>query len=545
MISASPAVLVQRLGQAAEEAAMLARFTRDLPGFLRSPLSVEEAHRRIRARLANRERMFLSSVKRTIYQHPRSPYLRLLRHVGCEHGDLERLVRQDGIDGALASLAARGVYVTFDELKGRREAVRGSACFTFSPRDFDSPLYRPHYATYTGGSRGQPVRVPRHFQYVEELASAKAASLAAFGITRAQHVYWLTNPLTAMLHAKKLGADARLWAQPLRTFPKKGLLVARYLELMGRLVGSPFPRPRLLEADRADLMARWLHHQRQDGQDWVVDTIPSSAVRIALAAQEHGVRLDGVTFALQSEPVTDARHRHIVDSGARALVFYTSIEMSNIASSCATASVADDLHAFTDRYALIERARPIVDGGPEVRALMLTTLTDTVATVSFNTEPGDYANVEQRQCGCGLGELGLTTHLSRVRSFEKLSGEGVTFARSNLMRTLEEVLPARFGGSALDYQLVEDEAPDSLVRLTLRVHPSVGDLDEEAVREALLADLGGGGIVDRNHAELLRRAGSVIISREPPLATAAGKVLPFQLVRGGSPGPSSVSVGTR
>jgi phenylacetate-coenzyme A ligase PaaK-like adenylate-forming protein len=531
MLRASPRALIQRVGETAGEAVMLTRFTRDLAGFLGTPLSVEEAHRRIRQRLANREAMLLSSVKRAIYQHSRSPYLALLRHAGCELGDLDRLVRQEGIEGALANLAARGVYVTFDELKGRRVAVRGSARFHFSPRDFDSPLHRAHYVTYTGGSRGRPVRVPRHFQYVEELASSRGASFAAFGVINAPHIYWLTNPMTTMLIGKKVGEDTRLWVHPLRTFPWKGKIAARYLEFMGRIVGSRFPRPRLLEVDQAERLVRWLMHQPDNGRPWVVDAIPSSAVRMSLAARELGVRLDGVTFALQSEPLTDARHRHIVEAGARALVSYTSIEMSTMAGSCGTANAADDLHVFTDRYAVIERERPIVEDGPEIRAMLITTLTDAVATVSFNTEPGDYAQIERRGCDCSLGTLGLTTHVSRVRSFEKLSGEGVTFARTNLMRTLEEVLPARFGGSALDYQLIEDEAPDSSTRLTLRIHPSVGALDEEEARAALLEDLGRGGIVDRNHAELLRRAGSVRISREPPLATTAGKVLPFQLRR--------------
>lgn len=213
------------------------------------------------------------------------------------------------------------------------------------------------------------------------------------------------------------------------------------------------------------------------------------------------------------------------------MAYYTSIEMSNVAASCALGSAADDLHLFADRYALVERERPLVEGGPGVRAMLLTTLTDGIATVAFNTELGDYATVERRDCRCLLGDLGLTTHLSQIRSFEKLSGEGVTFARSNLLQILEEVLPRRFGGTALDYQLLEEEAADSSTRLVLRVNPSVGALDEAALRATLLEELGRGGLVDRHHAELLRRARSVTVSREPPLATMAGKVLPFQLQR--------------
>jgi hypothetical protein len=261
-------------------------------------------------------------------------------------------------------------------------------------------------------------------------------------------------------------------------------------------------------------------------------------VRLSVAAREAGVRLDGLTFCLQSEPLTGARHDHITAAGAGRVVHYTSIEMSGIASSCAASSQADDLHVFTDRYAVIERERPLIadaagrgGDGATVQALLLTTLTPDIATVSFNTEPGDHARMERRPCDCALGALGLTTHVSEVRSFEKLSAEGVSFVRSNVLQVLEEVLPATFGGSSLDYQLVEEEATASNTSLVLRIHPAVGALDEGCVRETLLRSLATGGTVDANHAKLLRLAGSVTISRQPPVATPAGKVLPLQLAR--------------
>src|SRR4029434_1027989 len=108
------------------------------------------------------------------------------------------------------------------------------------------------------------------------------------------------------------------------------------------------------------------------------------------------------------------------------------------------------------------------------------------ARVLLNAEMGDYARVEERPCDCELGALGLRTHLSDIRSFEKLTGEGMTVVRTNLLPLLEHALPARFGGSSLDYQLVEVEGADSATRLVLRVHPSIGPLVEGEVRDALL-----------------------------------------------------------
>jgi len=161
--------------------------------------------------------------------------------------------------------------------------------------------------------------------------------------------------------------------------------------------------------------------------------------------------------------------------------------------------------------------------------------------IALNVELGDSAIVDQRQCGCPLEALGWTTHLAQIRSFEKLSSEGTTFARANLTGILEEVLPARFGGSAIDYQLLEEEAEDGSTVLALLVHPHVGPLDEADVRAALLDAMAAGGFVDAYQVRLLRQAESVTVRREPPLVTRAGKVLTYHLAR---PGKATAPVGS-
>ena len=130
-----------------------------------------------------------------------------------------------------------------------------------------------------------------------------------------------------------------------------------------------------------------------------------------------------------------------------------------------------------------------------------------------------------------MGDLGLTTHLSEIRSFEKLSSEGTSFARQDVLRILEETLPARFGGSAVDYQIVEEEAAGGGTRLTMRVDPDVGPLDEAAVRATFLQELARGGLVEAYQTRLLQQAEAIVIVRAAPLSTAAGKVLPFQVLR--------------
>ena len=59
-----------------------------------------------------------------------------------------------------------------------------------------------------------------------------------------------------------------------------------------------------------------------------------------------------------------------------------------------------------------------------------------------------------------------------IRSFRKLTGEGMTLVGSEILRLLEEVLPARFGGSSTDYQLHEVEDERGLTRLEAAGEPA-------------------------------------------------------------------------
>jgi hypothetical protein len=195
---------------------------------------------------------------------------------------------------------------------------------------------------------------------------------------------------------------------------------------------------------------------------------------------------------------------------------------------------------MSHRFALIGRERPIWEDGPVVSALQVTTLTAAAPKICLNTDMGDCGDIEVRgpDC-CGFGALGLRTHLSNVRSFEKLTGEGMTVVGANFVRLIEEVLPTRFGGSSVDYQLVEQENAEALTELVLRVHPRIGPVDEAALRDELLADLERGDMIDRHVAHVWRRLETIRISREPPLATPSGKIYPFRIARVVAPHPAS------
>jgi hypothetical protein len=141
----------------------------------------------------------------------------------------------------------------------------------------------------------------------------------------------------------------------------------------------------------------------------------------------------------------------------------------------------------------------------------------------------------QRWCGCPLDQFGWTTHLHTIRSFEKLSAGGMTFLDRDVVKVLEEVLPARFGGGTTDYQLLEDEDADGRARLRLLVHPRLGPLDASAVAETFLAAIGADSGPERVMALHWRQAGFPEVERREPISTASGKILHLHSARAAQP----------
>ena len=135
--------------------------------------------------------------------------------------------------------------------------------------------------------------------------------------------------------------------------------------------------------------------------------------------------------------------------------------------------------------------------------------------------------LETRQCGCLLDELGYDQHIHTIRSFEKLTGEGVTFFGADLEPLLEQSLPERFGGGVGDFQLLEEQDAHGLPRHTLVVSPDVGALDESAVRAAFLEELRAVNGSYRLMVNLWEQADSLQVSRRSPVHTGRGKILPY------------------
>lgn len=512
--------------------AFAARFFWHLPRFLRHPLTVEEARATVAARLARREADFLALVRDGIYARPENPYHRLLRLTGCEHGDLARLVTEDGIEGALARLFRHGVYLTVDELKGRRPVVRGSQTVEVDPRGLRNPWLAPHFEGATSGSRGTRTPVAVELAFVRERAVNALLAWHPRGVHGWRTALWEIpggGAITHLLRWAAIGITPVHWFS--QVDPAAAGLHPRYrwsaraLAWASRLASQPLPGLRHVPIDAPLPIARWMADVLRAGATPHLETFPSSAVRLCQAAMEAGVDISGAQFSVIGEPFSPARRAAIARAGAEAVSRYGTTECPGIGWGCLAPAASDDQHWSLDLWPLIQAGAEGPARGLPADALLVSTLRVHAPLILLNASLGDQAELIRRRCGCPLEGLGWTTHFQQIRSFEKLTAGGMTFLDADVVRVLEEVLPARFGGGSTDYQLVEQERPDGRPALRLLVHPGVGPLDPAVVAEAFLATLGAGSGVGRVMTAQWRDAGLLAVERRAPLATAGGKIL--------------------
>ena len=142
-----------------------AQFFVRLPLYLARPLSFEQARAAMQDRLARRERLFLEKVRLDVFDQESSPYQSLLREARCEYGDIESGVGKDGVEATLRSLFQAGVYLTIDELKGRKTVRRGQTEIALRPDMLRAPRASYHLPASSGGSRsaGTPVLIDLSF----------------------------------------------------------------------------------------------------------------------------------------------------------------------------------------------------------------------------------------------------------------------------------------------------------------------------------------------------------------------------------------------
>jgi hypothetical protein len=501
-------------------------------------LTADAARSFVARGLDERESNFLRLAEQTIYSRPRSPYLPLLRRAGCEFGDLAGSVKLAGLDATLLELRRAEVYVTFEELKGRTPIVRGDLVIEAKPEDFDNPLLRGGYRTQTSGSSGASAPAWVGIDYLRTRAVGSSLAFAAHGIAGAPSVVWresLPAPTIGLiLEDARAGQSFEHWfAPPLdRTWSSaaSARIATELIVLAAMRAGMRIPRPEPLGYDEGRKIARWAERRLAQGGRCFIRAGVSNAMRVAAAASEAGIDLAGTTILGGGEPATEAKVGAIGRSGAKWIPGYASMEVGRVGMGCASPVDGTDVHFLEYATALITYPRTVAGLERAVDAFHFTSIVPGSPKILLNTEIDDYGVVEVRSCGCLFEKVGLKRHIRQIFSSRKLTGEGTTLVGSDMLRVLHEVLPRRFGGSALDYQLEEEEDDRGFTRLALIVSPRVALSSEEDLVETVLRELGNSNLA-RDIRSIWQRAGSVRVRRAQPSMALGGKVRPLVVKR--------------
>jgi hypothetical protein len=523
------------------------RFLFGLRKYLKGRLTTEEALQTakdtLRERLAHRDENFLNLAERGIYNNPTSPYLKLLAAKKIAMPDIRNWVESDGLEGALTRLRDEDVYFKVEEYKGKVDVVRGGLRFRLQEKQFDNPFLAAAYEVRSGATRSAGTRIRIDFNYLAQRSFYDAFLLNIHGALNSPIANWFpvfpgAPGINSSLRFAHIGnPPARWFTQVDKNILKvnwEKRLGTNYIIYMSRLLGVPLAKPEFVDLNNAYQVAKWASDALESHENCVVYTFASSAVRVCTAAREHNLNIKGTRFFVTGEPLSDNKKAEIEASGARAVPVYGISEAGVVAAGCDRSHGASDCcHYFKDTIAIIGYRRDVPLCDSEVNALLFTSLLYESPKILLNVEMGDYGVLSSDSCDCDFGRLGFDQCVSEIRSYEKLTGEGVTFVDTDFIHIIENVLPQKFGGHSTDYQLIEEEDSDGITRLNLLVSPSVGDIDDAAVASTFVRCLSNAEDSPESWAQsgsqMWSQAGTLRIKRERPIPTKRAKILPFHI----------------
>lgn len=520
-------------------AAKFWRFASGLWRFLSATLAPDECRRIAEADLRNRANNFLRLLNKAVYQHPASPYYRLLRWAGVEYGDVARLVAQDGVEAALARLFDAGVHVGLEEFKGRCPIERPGLRIDVAAGDTDNPLLAREFETETSGSTGPRRRAAVDFDLLVHDAAVKFLGLMASGIEQRPMAIWRSVPpassgLKNALIAAKCGRPLERWFTPCPVSWKPGDLGFAAMTAAsvagGRVRGHTIPAPCYVPLQAPLPIAHWLAGESADCRLRLLCTAVGMAVRVCRAALEHGIEIRGAMFRVGGEPLTPAKAEAIARAGASWVSAWAMSETGVMGVACGNREARDEVHVVPSKVALLERSKVLPDRVSRIDALYLTTLHTASPKIMLNVDSGDYGVLTSRRCGCPLERIGWDTHLHSIRNYEKSTAGGMHFLGREILTLVEEVLPSRHGGSIGDYQL-EEEEEGALTRVTIAIAPGVGRVEEGRVKQTVLEFLGSSNAGGKLMARLWREGEVLRVVRREPYYTPSGKVPPLRTVR--------------
>jgi hypothetical protein len=492
----------------------------------------------IRHQLENREGIFLDTTRRVIFANPRNPYHEMFRLAGCAFEDLEHAVNKDGLEATLAVLHRQGVFLTHDEFKGKAPIVRAGRHIPARTSDFRNPLYTGLTESSSSGSRSKGTKTPQSTEYrlyreARSLFRDRGLGLGGFARVELKPILPSGAGLWAGLRARREGHKVERWYAVGGTLRDSGHYrwLTHGMVRLGNLLGSEAPLPTYLPPNDFAPVSEWIARRRLKGGACLVNSFTSSAVRVAAAAMDKGLDIRGTLFLVGGEALSDAKRAVIERTGAEVYPCYALTEVGLVGHACRQMKTGNCVHLFHDSLAVISHHRRAPLSDTEVNSLLFTSLLPFAPLVLINAEMDDNAVIEPSRCECMFSRFGFTQQVRDISSFGKLTGQGMTLVGTDVVRILEEVLPAQMGGGPGDYQLVEHEG-SSQTQLTLRVSPRVRVSSAEKIRGCFLNELRkyyGGTLAVRtwSHAEGV----DVVIAE--PFSTITGKVLPLHLLASG------------
>jgi hypothetical protein len=523
------------------------RFIDGLRKFSKGRMEPEQAialaHTFIKKRVQAREGNFLNLVQKGVFQYTGSPYRKLFAHHRIGFEDLKSWVGQDGIEASLRRLEREGIYFTVDEFKGRVPVIRDGVKFECNPSMFDNPFLSYVYEVRSGATRSMGTRIRIDFDYLHQRSLYDALLLDIHGCLTAPVANWFpvfpgAPGINSSLRFAHIGNAARRWFSQVdldkvqASWERK--LAMRLVHTLTNLYGCPLAKAEYAGLGDALKIATWASQALEENDHCVIYTFASSAVRVCMAAAEANLNLKGAKFLVTGEPLTPQKKSEIEAVGASAITVYGISEAGVIAAGCNQPHAqSDHCHLYKDTTAIITHKTKVPHTDMTVDALLFTSILYESPKLLLNIGMGDCGDLDSDGCNCGFEKVGFDVHLSNLGSYEKLTGEGVTFVGTDFVWIIEKLLPETFGGKSSDYQVIEQEDNRSLTRLRLMVSPRVGNVNETQLVRTFLGALKAAE--DRGWAQtgtqMWSQSDMLQIVRNDPVPTASGKVMPFHLMK--------------
>jgi hypothetical protein len=488
----------------------------------------------VRRQIEVREPVFLDILQRVVFADPANPYRQMFDLAKCSFEDFAALVRRQGLETALQEVRAAGVYLSQDEFKGNTPVIRAGREIPTSSTSFrnSSAEARGTMRHVTSGSRGKAVQTFRSSQFTVHQEAMHEIVVREFGLQqRAQVVLRPTLPSTLGLQdcaiISRKGHRLEGWyssgASGFYGPATAGLVI------VARLSGCRIPFPQVLPDNDFSSAAECVARLCSEGVPCMVSGPASPSVRLAAAALDHGFDISGTLFLVSGETVTDAKRAVIEQADGRPFVRYGISELGFVGHGCLNMTEGDCVHLYSNALAAITHRRTAPLSDVQVDSLLYTTLLPSAPLFLINFEANDSGLLEKTNCDCEFSRIGCDWRIRNISSFGKMTGHGMTLVDTDIVRLLEQVLPALLGGRPGDFQLLEHEGA-AQTTVQLRVSPRVPESSTEKIRQCFLKELGliyGGALAGRvwRHAEALE----VVLAE--PVVTASGKINPLHLLR--------------